>query len=77
MVIASSNEEPQKSISALKPSQTLGRSADVKIEHFRSIVKCGQTNPLGLPFGSNGIGDEIEIAIQQAPHPTLHSIKQL
>jgi hypothetical protein len=27
-----------------------------------------------LPWGIPGIGDEIEMAIQHAPHPILHSM---
>jgi hypothetical protein len=30
--------------------------------------------PAGLPSGIPGIGDDIDAAIQQAPHPVLHSI---
>ena len=32
--------------------------------------------PAGLPAGIPGMGEEIEGAIQQAPHPGLHSIWQ-
>jgi len=28
-----------------------------------------QVTPAGFPWGSPGMGDEMEIAIQQAPHP--------
>jgi len=30
--------------------------------------------PAGLPSGMPGMGDEIEIAMQHAPHTGLHSI---
>lgn len=30
--------------------------------------------PAGLPLGIPGMGDDIEGAMQQAPHPTLHFI---
>jgi elongation factor P len=32
--------------------------------------------PAGLPSGIPGIGDEIEIAIQQAPQPGRQSIRK-
>jgi hypothetical protein len=33
--------------------------------------------PAGLPSGIPGIGDDIEIIIQQAPQPVLHFIVQI
>jgi hypothetical protein len=39
-----------------------------------SAVSCTQRTPDGLPSGIPGIGEEIESAIQHAPHPTRQSI---
>lgn len=72
--MACSKVSPQKALSALKPSQTVGLSGDKKIEQNFSFVRCGQTTPPDFPFGKRGMGDDIEMAIQHAPHPTLHSI---
>jgi len=48
-------------------SHTFGRSGEVKIAHFRSLVRWIHLVPDGFPSGIPGIGEEIEGAIQQAP----------
>jgi hypothetical protein len=42
----------------------------------KSAKSCTQRTPAGLPNGMPGIGDDIEGAIQQAPHPARQSIAQ-
>jgi hypothetical protein len=36
-------------------------------------VRGAPRTPAGLPCGMPGIGDEIDGAMQHAPHPTRHS----
>jgi hypothetical protein len=43
-----------------------------KTAQRRSSVRLGQAIPAGLPDGSPGMGDEIDMATQQAPQPGLH-----
>ena len=42
--------------------------------HFMSSARCIQGVLAGLPFGIPGMGDDIEGAMQQAPHFGLHFI---
>jgi hypothetical protein len=59
-----------------KPMQTWGRSGLPKIKQALPSLNCMQRTPAGLPLGMPGMGDEMEGAIQQAPHPKRHgSIK--
>ncbi len=53
---------------------TVGLSAFPNSLHRLSSVSCTQRTPAGLPFGISGIGDDMDIAMQQAPQPILHSI---
>jgi hypothetical protein len=39
-----------------------------------SAVSWTQRTPAGLPSGIPGIGDEIDNAMQQAPHPARQSM---
>jgi len=54
---------------------TAGRSGLPNRRHLRSSVSCGQGTPAGLPFGKPGMGDEIEMTIQQAAQPGRHSMR--
>jgi hypothetical protein len=42
----------------------------------KSAKSCTQRTPAGLPNGMPGIGDDIEGAMQQAPHPARQFIAQ-
>lgn len=66
---ASSRDLPQNKGSAWNPSQTLGRSGEPNIRQRLSSVRFMHLTPAGFPLGIPGIGDEIEGAMQQAPHP--------
>ena len=61
-------------LSALKPLQTLGRSGERKMAHFKSAERWMQRIPAGLPSGIPGIGDDIDGKIQHAPQFGLHFI---
>jgi hypothetical protein len=52
--------------------QVCGRWSRPKIRQRLSSESWTQRTPAGLPFGIPGIGDEIEMAMQQAPQPTRH-----
>ena len=41
--------------------------------HRLSAVSCTQRTPAGLPPSMPGIGDEMDMAIQHAAQPVLHS----
>jgi hypothetical protein len=74
---ASSRSLPQNSSSALKSEQTFGLIGSPYRAHLKSSSKLTHLNPAGLPPCIPGIGDEIEIAIQQAPQFGLQSIDNL
>jgi hypothetical protein len=59
-----------------KLAHTAGRSGWPKIAQRKSAESCTQRTPAGLPKGIPGIGDEIEGAMQQAPHPARQFIAQ-
>jgi hypothetical protein len=40
-----------------------------------SSASCAQRTPAGFPKGIPGIGDDMEGAMQHAPHPDLHSTR--
>jgi hypothetical protein len=61
---------------ARKLAHTAGRSGWPKIAQRKSAKSCTQRTPAGLPNGMPGIGDDIEGAIQQAPHPARQFIAQ-
>lgn len=52
---------------------TAGRRGESNILHRLSTVSWIHLIPAGFPSGIPGIGEEIEGAMQQAPHPSLHS----
>lgn len=54
--------------------QTAGRSGLPNSLQLRSGDRCMQGMPAGLPLGMPGIGEEIEITIQQAAHPIRQSM---
>jgi hypothetical protein len=72
--MASSLLLPQNSGSALKSVHTFGFSLVLYIAQRYSSVRWIHLMPAGLPPGIPGIGDEIEMAIQQAPQFVLQSI---
>jgi oxygen-independent coproporphyrinogen-3 oxidase len=39
-----------------------------------SASSWAQRTPAGLPSGMPGMGEEIDGAMQHAPHPVLHSM---
>lgn len=41
--------------------------------HRLSAVSCTQRTPAGLPSFMPGIGEEMDMAIQHAAQPVLHS----
>jgi hypothetical protein len=55
-------------------AQTAGRSASPKSRQRLSAVSCRQRTPAGFPAGIPGMGEEMEAAMQQAPHPGRHSM---
>jgi hypothetical protein len=63
-------------ISALgrRLAQTAGRSGCPKIAQRKSAVSCTQRTPAGFPSGMPGIGEEIDGAMQHAPHDGRHSM---
>jgi hypothetical protein len=56
--------------------QTAGRSGFPNSAQRLWRVNCAQRTPAGLPSGMPGMGEEMEIAIQQAPQPTRHSMSR-
>ncbi len=75
-IFASSTEFPQNSLSALNPIHTSGREGWLKIAHFKSSVSCMHRTPASFPSGMPGMGELIEICMQQTPHPDRHSMVQ-
>ena len=67
--MACSRLSPHISRDGCKPAHTAGRPGWPKILHAFSSSSWAQRTPAGLPFGIPGIGDEIDGAMQQAPHP--------
>ncbi|MNC34228.1 hypothetical protein D3C75_826530 [compost metagenome] len=70
ILIASSRSLPHTSTSALKPPHTAGRSGLPNNPHRLASDRCKQRSPAGLPLGIPGIGELMEGAMQQAPHPS-------
>lgn len=68
-LIACSRDVPHISSDACKPAQNAGRSGWPKIAQPFDAVSCIQRTPAGFPLGMPGMGDVIEGAVQQAPHP--------
>jgi hypothetical protein len=71
---ASSVELPHISRDGEKLTQTAGLSFFPNSLHRLSSVSCMQRTPAGLPPGIPGISEDMEGAMQHAPHPILHSI---
>ena len=76
MATASSLESPQNSRSGLKPPQTAGRRGSPHRPQRLSGVRCGHRTPAGLPFGKPGMGELMDMTMQHAPQPRLHSINE-
>jgi hypothetical protein len=57
-------------------TQTVGRKGEPKSAHRAPGSSCTHGIPAGLPCGMPGIGDEIEGAMQHAPHFGRHSIPE-
>lgn len=72
--IASWFVSPQNKRSALKPRHTLGRSGLPNIVQRLSDDRLTQRTPAGFPLGMPGMGELMDMAMQQAPHPARHSI---
>lgn len=66
---ASSRQEPHISGDGCRELHTAGRSGAPKIRQRNSESRFTHETPAGFPAGIPGIGDEIEGAMQQAPHP--------
>ena len=67
--IACSRVSPHISREGGRLPQTRGRPGCPKILQPLCSSNCTQRTPAGLPFGMPGIGDVIDGAVQQAPHP--------
>ena len=76
-ISASWSLRPHISGEGSKLEHTAGRSGRPNSAQRLSKVSWTQRTPAGLPPGMPGIGEEIDGAIQQAPHPTRHSIQHL
>lgn len=57
------------SADACSPAQNAGRFGWPKMAQPLLSVSWTQRTPAGLPFGMPGMGEVIEGAVQQAPHP--------
>jgi hypothetical protein len=74
LIYASSALDPHISIEGVKLTHIFGRSFLPKSLHLLSSVNWTHRIPAGLPLGMPGIAEDIDIAMQQAAQPTLHSI---
>lgn len=74
MANASSLVSPHMSLDGCNCTHTSGLSGLPNSLHLLSSVNCTQRTPAGFPSGIPGIGDEIEITIQQAAQPERQSI---
>lgn len=66
ILTASSREWPHMSGSGWKTPQMRGRSGWPKILQRKSSSRLTHLTPAGLPFGIPGMGELIEITVQQA-----------
>lgn len=73
-VKASWKECPHISSDGCNALQTAGRSGLPKSLQRLSSLSWMQRTPAGLPPGIPGMADEMDGAIQHAPHPTRHSM---
>ena len=74
MPTASARDWPQMSGSGWKAPQMRGRSGRPKILQRKLSSRLTQRTPAGLPLGIPGMGELIEITMQQAAQPGRHSI---
>jgi hypothetical protein len=72
-IIALSREVPHISTEGCSPLQHFGRSGWPKIVHWLVSVNWMQRTLAGFPADIPGIGEDIDGAIQHAPHPGRHS----
>ena len=70
--IASSRQAPHISGEGCSEAQTAGRSGESNIRQRISLSRFTQGVPAGLPSGIPGIAEDIDGAMQQAPHRALH-----
>jgi hypothetical protein len=75
--MASSALPPHIPALGRKLRQTAGRAAMPNSRQRFSGVKWAQRIPAGLPPGIPGMGEEIEGAMQQAPHPGRQFIESV
>jgi len=71
--MASPVPQPHMRGSGRSRTQTRGLCGRPNNRQRLSDVSCTQRTPAGLPPGIPGIADEMEGAMQQAPHPALQS----
>ena len=74
ILTASSREWPHMSGSGWKAPQMRGRSGRPNILQRKSSSRLTQRTPAGLPLGIPGIGELIEITVQQAAQLGRQSI---
>ena len=71
---ACAGDLPHISAAGRSLEQTAGRSGRPKIRQRLSGSSCTQRTPAGLPWGMSGMAEEMEGAMQQAPHPGRQSM---
>jgi hypothetical protein len=74
MTKASRALSPHMGRSGWRLEHTRGRSGEAKSPQRCPWVRCGQRSPAGLPFGIAAVREEIDGAMQHAPHPGRQSI---
>jgi hypothetical protein len=72
--MASPADFPHISALGSRLLHTSGLSLLPNSMHLLSSVSCMHLLPAGFPSGIPGMGDDIDGAMQHAPHPGLHSI---
>jgi hypothetical protein len=70
--MACARVSPHISCDGFRLLHTAGRSGCPKMRQRWSSSNCIQRSPAAFPFGIPGIGDEMDGAIQQAPHALRH-----
>ena len=73
---ASAADAPHIDSCGRKLTQTAGRSGRPNKAHCRSGMSWMHGIPAGLPNGMPGMGEEMEGAMQHAPHPERHSMPE-
>jgi hypothetical protein len=66
--MACSRELPHISTEGRRLMQTAGRSDEPNSRQRICASSCTQRSPAGFPSGMPGMGEEIDGAMQQAPH---------